>query len=56
MSDAWIILPFIAFFAWKFYKHRKAILHNMKLYGEYMANYLRYKADEKQRKNRRRER
>ena len=47
MSDGWIILLFMAFFAWQFYKHRKAIIHNMKLYGEYMANVMQQKVNEK---------
>ena len=48
MSDAWIMLPFMAFFAWQIYKYRKAILHNMKLYGDYFAILMQQKVDEKQ--------
>lgn len=47
MSDAWILLPFMAFFAWQFYKHRKAIWHNMNLYGNYFASVINEKVDEK---------
>lgn len=49
-----VLLLIVAFFAWQFYKYRKAILHNIKLYGKYITNYLRYKVDEKQKKNERR--
>ena len=55
MSDAWILLPFMAFFAWQFYKHRKAILHNMKLYGNYFASVMKEKENEiRKKKNERR--
>ena len=47
MSNAGIIWFFIALFAWKFYQYRKAIIHNMKLYGNYMANVMQQKVDEK---------
>ena len=49
-KKAGVLLLILAFFAWQFYKYRKAILHNMKLYGEYLANYMRYKVDEKNKK------
>jgi len=42
-----IILLFIALFIWKLYQYRKAIWHNMNLYGNYMANVMRQKVDEK---------
>uniref|UniRef100_A0A6H1ZIM2 Uncharacterized protein n=1 Tax=viral metagenome TaxID=1070528 RepID=A0A6H1ZIM2_9ZZZZ len=48
--NAGVLFLILAFFAWQFYKHRKAILHNMKLYGEYFANYLRFKVDEKKKR------
>jgi len=37
-------------FAWKLYQYRKAIWHNMNLYGDYMANVMKEKVDEKKRK------
>ena len=49
-ENAGVLLLILAFFTWQFYKHRKAIWHNMNLYGEYLTNYMRYKADEKNKK------
>ena len=49
--NAWIILILGALFAWQFYKHRKAILHNMKLYGNYFASVMNEKVDEKNKEN-----
>jgi len=43
-SILWLIVPL---FAWKFYQYRKAIWHNMNLYGSYMANVMKEKVDEK---------
>ena len=45
-----IILLIVALFSWKFYQYRKAIWHNMNLYGNYMANVMRQKIDEKKKK------
>ena len=42
-----IIFILGALFAWKFYQHRKAIWHNMNLYGSYMANVMKEKVDKK---------
>ena len=42
-----IIFIILAFSTWQFYKHRKAILHNMKLYGNYFASVMNEKVDEK---------
>jgi len=47
MPDAGIICVIIALVTWKFYQHRKAIWHNMNLYGNYMANVMKEKVDEK---------
>ena len=52
MSDAWILLPFIALFVWKIYQYRKAIIHNMNLYGNYIANVMQQKVDEKKNETR----
>ena len=54
MQNAGVLLLILAFFSWQFYKHRKAIIHNMKLYGSYLENYMNYKVDEKNKKNERR--
>ena len=51
MPDAGIICVIIAFFSWQFYKHRKAILHNMKLYGNYFASVMNEKVDKRKKKN-----
>ena len=42
-----VLLLLGALFAWQFYKHRKAILYNMKLYGEYFTNVIKQKVNEK---------
>ena len=47
MQNAGVLLLIFAFFSWQFYKHRKAILHNMKLYGNYFASVMQQKVDEK---------
>jgi len=54
VQNAVIILIIGAFFAWQFYKHRKAIWHSMNLYGNYMADVMREKTDGKKKKNERR--
>ena len=51
MQNASVLLLIVALFTWQFYKHRKAIIHNMKLYGNYFASVMREKVDEKQRMN-----
>ena len=48
-----IILLIGAFFTYKFYQHRKAIWHNMNLYGTYFANVMRQKVDEIKKNKRR---
>ena len=50
MQNAGLIWFFIALFAWKFYQYRKAIFHNMKLYGDYLASVIQQKVDEKKKK------
>ena len=56
MNEKLGILCIVAIlFAWKFYQHRKAILHNMNLYGEYIANLMRQKEDENRRKRKAKE-
>ena len=45
-----IIFIILAFFVWKFYQYRKAILHNMKLYGNYFASVMNEKVDKKKKK------
>jgi len=35
---------------WKLYQYRKAIWHNMNLYGNYMANVMKEKVDEKKKR------
>ena len=55
MQNAGILIVLGGLFAWKFYQYRKAIWHNMNLYGEYFSNYLRFKEDEiRKKKNERR--
>lgn len=49
--NAGVIFVIIALFSWKFYQHRKAILHNMKLYGNYFASVMNEKVEEKQKEN-----
>ena len=48
MNEKLGILCIVAIlFAWKFYQHRKAIWHNMNLYGNYFGNVMRQKVDER---------
>jgi len=57
MQNAGIMLLLGGLFAWKFYQYRKAIWHNMNLYGEYFANVMKQKEDEiKKRKEKKNER
>ena len=49
--NAGVLLLILAFFFWQFYKHRKAIIHNMKLYGDYFASVMNEKVDEKNKEN-----
>ncbi len=46
MQNAGILIVLGGLFAWKFYQYRKAIWHNMNLYGEYFANVMKQKEDE----------
>jgi len=46
MKSTEVLLIIGAFFIWKFYQYRKAIWHNMNLYGNYMANVMKEKVDE----------
>jgi len=41
---------FLLLFIYRVYRSRKAIMQNIKLYGEYFANYLRVKQDERKKK------
>ena len=50
MPNAGIICVLGGLFVWKFYQYRKAIWHNMNLYGNYMANVMRQKVDEKKKR------
>ena len=45
-----VLLILGAVFAWKFYQYRKAIWHNMNLYGNYFGNVMRQKVDEKKKR------
>jgi len=58
MLDAGIICVLGGLLIWKFYQYRKAIWHNMNLYGDYISNLMKAKEDEinkrKQGKNERR--
>jgi len=40
MQNASILCIVAVFFAYKFYQYRKAIWHNMNLYGSYFANVM----------------
>lgn len=50
MQNAEIIFILGALFAWQFYKHRKAIWHNMNLYGDYIENVINEKVNGKKKK------
>lgn len=50
MQNTGIIFIILALFAWKFWQYRKAIWHNMNLYGEYFASVMKQKVDEKKKK------
>jgi hypothetical protein len=43
-------IVFLLFFIYRVYRSRKAIWQNMHFYGEYLANYLRVKQDERKKK------
>ena len=45
-TNSSVLLVLGAVFAWKFYQYRKAIWHNMNLYGNYMALLMKAKEDE----------
>ena len=46
MLDAGIICVLGGLLIWKFYQYRKAIWHNMNLYGDYISNLMKAKEDE----------
>ncbi len=46
MSNAGIFFIIGGLLIWKFYQYRKAIWHNMVLYGNYMALLMKQKEDE----------
>jgi len=52
MENAGVLLIIgVLFFSFKIYQYRKAIWHNMNLYGEYFANVMKQKEDEIRKKN-----